>query len=236
MSWSGGKDSAYALHLVLQAQVYDVQFLLSTFNEPVQRLSMHGVRETLIETQAKDIGIPLLKIYINESNNEHYEQQLAAALVKVKAQGIHHIIFGDIFLEDLRQYREKLFAGMDMQIVFPLWKMDTRQLVTNFIQQGFKTITCCVNSAWLPKEMLGRQLDAGFLRDLPANADPCGENGEYHSFCYDGPIFKHAIPFHTGEMVYKEMQLKKNDGETAETPGFWYVDILPGKKDNQQPQ
>lgn len=229
MSWSGGKDSAYALHLVLKAQVYDVQFLISTFNEPVQRLSMHGVRETLIEAQATEIGIPLLKAYVTESSNEHYEQQLAAALAKVKEQGIHHIIFGDIFLEDLRQYRETLFAGMGMQVVFPLWKMDTRQLVTDFIQHGFKTITCCISTAWLPKEMLGRQVDADFLQDLPAAADPCGENGEYHSFCYDGPIFKHAIPVHTGEMIYREMPLKTQEGEKEEVPGFWYVDILPGK-------
>lgn len=227
MSWSGGKDSAYALHLVLQAQVYDVQFLISTFNEPLHRLSMHGVRESLIEAQAQEIGIPLLKVFVTESSNEHYEKQLAAAMLKVKEQGIQHIIFGDIFLEDLRQYRETLFAGMHMQTVFPLWKMNTRKLIGNFIQQGFKTITCCISTSWLPKEMLGRQVDETFLKDLPANTDPCGENGEYHSYCYAGPIFKHPITIKTGEMVYREMTLKTQEEEIVEAPGFWYVDLMP---------
>lgn len=230
MSWSGGKDCAYALQLVLQAQVYDVKYLVSSFNKPMQRLSMHGVREALIEAQAKEIGIPLLKVYVTESSNEHYEQQLTKAMETVKKQNIQHIIFGDIFLEDLRQYREKLFESMSMQTVFPLWKMDTRKLVNDFIKQGFKTITCCISTAWLPKEMLGRQLDEAFLQDLPAGTDHCGENGEYHSFCYAGPIFKNAIPFHTGEMVYKEMNLITAQGNDKSTtrPGFWYVDILPG--------
>lgn len=230
MSWSGGKDSSYALYRLLQDGIYDVKYLLSTFNGNYKRLSMHGVREELVEAQAKSMGIPLLKVYVYEDSNEEYEKQMGATLLRVKAEDINHVIFGDIFLEDLRQYREQKMAALNMQCVFPVWKTDTRWLITDFIAKGFKTLVCCINDGYLDKSWCGRMIDASFVKELPYTVDACGENGEFHTYCFDGPIFKTPIPITRGENTYRAWEIKAVDiSPTANgitTKGFWFCDLL----------
>ena len=229
-SWSGGKDSSYALHKVLQEGVYDVKYLLSTINGTYKRLSMHGVREELIDAQADSIGIALLKVYVYEASNTEYEQQMQAMLLKAKAEGIQHVIFGDIFLEDLRQYREQKMATLNMHCVFPIWKTDTNWMVNDFIKKGFKTITCCINDGYLDESWCGRLIDETFVDELPATVDACGENGEFHSYCYEAPIFKKKINIITGEKTYKALEIKLSDHpipiKDVGTKGFWFCDLL----------
>ncbi|MDP4265492.1 MAG: diphthine--ammonia ligase [Bacteroidota bacterium] len=228
--WSGGKDSSYALYKVLQEGVYEVKYLLSTFNGNYNRLSMHGVREELIEAQAESIGIPLLKVYVYEASNAEYEKQMEETLLRIKKEGIDTVLYGDIFLEDLREYREKKMAPLAMQCVFPIWKTDTRWMLNDFIAQGFKTIVCCINDGYLNEDWCGRLIDEAFIRELPSVVDPCGENGEFHTFCFDGPVFKKAIPVTRGEKTYKKLELKTNDHPTpikdVGTRGFWFSDLL----------
>ncbi|MBI3518660.1 MAG: diphthine--ammonia ligase [Bacteroidetes bacterium] len=230
-SWSGGKDSAYCLHKVLTENYFEITYLLTTVNATFKRVSMHGVREELLEKQAESIGIPLLKVMVSEGTNEEYEQQMKTLLLKAKSEGIEHVIFGDIFLEDLRTYREANMAKVNMKAVFPLWKTDTTFLINDFINQKFKTLTCCVNDGYFNEEWVGKEIDSAFVKELPENVDPCGENGEYHTFCYEGPIFKKQIRFTVGEKVYKPLQIKTTDDSTCTsntvTKGFWFVELIP---------
>jgi uncharacterized protein (TIGR00290 family) len=233
-SWSGGKDSAYCLHKVLEEGLFEVAYLLTTINDKFKRVSMHGVRETLLERQAEAIGIPLLKVGITESSNEAYEKKMEAVLLKAQSEGIHHVIFGDIFLEDLKAYREQNLAKLDMKAIFPLWKRDTEKLLEDFIGKGFQSVICCTNDGFLGVEWLGREIDRSFKEQLPASVDPCGENGEYHSFCYNGPLFKKKVRFTLGEKVYKALEIKTASGSSAPadaTKGFWFCDLLPVKED-----
>ncbi|MGZ3883637.1 MAG: Dph6-related ATP pyrophosphatase [Bacteroidia bacterium] len=226
--WSGGKDSAYALYKVLSEAAFDVRYLLTTLNANFKRVSMHGVSEALLDAQADSVGIPLIKVWVKEGNNSEYEAQMEQALLRAKSEGIHHVIFGDIFLEDLRAYRESNLAKVGMKAVFPLWKKDTTRLIGDFIEQGFKTITCCVNDAYLGEQWAGKEIDAAFVNALPATADPCGENGEYHTFCYEGPLFRKKIAVRAGEIIYRPLDLKlSNDGSDASviTKGFWFCDL-----------
>src|SRR5438445_6638606 len=186
--WSGGKDSAYCLHKVQSEKLFDVMYLLTTVNGNHKRISMHGVREELLEIQVESVGIPLLKVKVVEGTNSEYEKQMEAILLKAKAEGIEHVIFGDIFLEDLRVYREKNLDKVGMKGVFPLWKLDTNWMINDFISQRFKTITCCVNDGCLDEQWVGAEINGEFIKNLPANVDPCGENGEFHTFCYEGPV------------------------------------------------
>lgn len=226
--WSGGKDSAYALYQVILESHYEVKYLLTTVNKTFQRISMHGVREELLQAQALALGFPLLKVEVEEGSNEEYERQMEAVLLKAKAEGIQHVIFGDIFLEDLRAYREANLAKVGMQAVFPLWKRPTEELVRDFINQKFKTVLCCTNDAYLGEEWVGREIDEGFLRHLPAGVDPCGEHGEYHTFCYDGPVFRQPVMVKAGEKVYKPLALTlAAPSEKPATKGFWFIDLLP---------
>jgi len=230
-SWSGGKDSAFCLQKVLNEKTFDVAYLLTTVNDQFHRISMHGVREALLEKQAESIGIPLLKVTVSEGTNQEYERQMEAILTKAKSEGIQHVIFGDIFLDDLRVYREMNLAKIGMQGVFPLWKMDTAMLIRDFVNMQFKTVLSCTNDAYLGKEWVGREIDETFIDQLPMNVDPCGENGEYHSFCYEGPLFKKKIAFSVGEKVYKPLEIKSQDMKTLSiqttTKGFWYCDFIP---------
>lgn len=228
--WSGGKDSAYALHQVFKEGRYTVKYLLSTINGNSNRLSMHGVKEELIQEQADSIGIPLLKVYVYEANNSEYEKQMEKTLLTIKAEGISTVLFGDIFLEDLRQYREQKMQPLKMDCVFPLWKMDTGLMVRDFIKQGFKTYTCCVNDGYLDESWVGRLIDGAFVDALPQGTDPCGENGEFHSFCFDGPVFKRPIQVRIGEKKYEPLLVSTGlptslDGKPVK--GFWYADIVP---------
>jgi uncharacterized protein (TIGR00290 family) len=228
--WSGGKDSAYALYKILQDEVYDVQYLLSTINGQNNRLSMHGVAEALIQAQADSIGIPLIKVYVYEPSNDEYEQQMHTALIHAKAQGIHTIIYGDIYLEDLRQYREEKMALVNMQCIFPLWKMSTTLVVHHFINLGFKSYTCCINDGYLNDTHVGTLINKNFVLLLPTNVDACGENGEYHSYCFDGPIFKTPIHVQVAQKIYMPIQTANIDCPISikeiNTKGFWYAELL----------
>lgn len=233
MNWSGGKDSALCLHRVLLQKHYDVTALLTSVNEQFDRVSMHGVRATLLEQQAASIGIPLKKLLMPEMPSmADYERLMEQSVAELKTTDATHAIFGDIFLEDLRQYRIIQLQKVKMEAVFPLWKIDTAQLVKEFIAAGFKAIIVCVNEKQLDKSFCGRLLDESFLRDLPAHVDPCGENGEYHSFVFDGPIFNASIKFEKGEVVYRNYKQVEGDNDTHnQTPaydtGFYYCDLLP---------
>lgn len=241
-NWSGGKDSALCLYKVLKAQHYDTLCLLTNVNQQFQRISMHGVRVELLEQQAASIGLPLAKIEMPEMPTmEAYEKVMEEALMPLKEQGASVSIFGDIFLEDLRKYREDKLALIGLKGVFPLWKLPTKDIIHEFIDLGFKTIVTCVNEKYLDKSFAGRIIDRDFLKDLPANVDPCGEYGEFHTFVYEGPIFKKSIAFTKGEVVYRKYSPppKENDSsyecnsdKKTEDPfqfGFFYCDLLPVK-------
>ena len=229
--WSGGKDSSYCLHKVLTEKSFDVKYLLTTVNDQFKRISMHGVREELLDKQAASIGIPLLKVRVSEGTNNEYEKQMETVLLQAKSEGIHHVIFGDIFLEDLRIYRENNLAKIGMQGVFPIWKMDTKELIRDFIRQQFKTVICCTNDGYLGEEWTGREIDESFIEELPEVVDPCGENGEFHSFCYEGPLFKNKISFTVGKKVYKPLEIKTGAAcslpSNFTTKGFWFCELLP---------
>jgi uncharacterized protein (TIGR00290 family) len=228
--WSGGKDSALALHKIIQENKYEIVALLTTVNETFKRVSMHGVREEMLEKQADSIGLPLIKMYVSEGSNSEYEKNMEALLLKYKKQGVSKVIFGDIFLEDLRSYRENNLNKVGLTAEFPLWKKDTKDLINEFFILGFKTVICCVNDAYFGKEAAGQEINAEFIRSLPENIDPCGENGEYHTFCYAGPIFKKKINFIVGEKVYKPLELKQTDSsEEIKTKGFWFAELIPEK-------
>jgi uncharacterized protein (TIGR00290 family) len=216
MCWSGGKDSAMALYDVLTVERRRVAALLTTVTEGFDRISMHGVRRELLERQAAAIGLPLHQVTIPpQCVNPVYEARMEEALRIHLAGGIREVAFGDIFLEDLRIYREKNLEKVGMRGVFPIWKRDTRKLVASFLQLGFRAVAVCVNLKVLPASFAGREIDAQFLKDLPAGADPCGENGEFHSFVFDGPIFKQPVHFVLGEKVQRD--------------SFCFCDLLPSQ-------
>ncbi|MBC7866623.1 MAG: cysteine-rich CWC family protein [Gloeobacteraceae cyanobacterium ES-bin-316] len=229
LSWSGGKDCAYALDKVLAENVYDVKYLLASFDGKLKKLSMHDVHESLIEEQARQAGIPLLKVYLQDTSNQTYESEMAKVLVQVKAVEIFHIIYGDIFLDDLRKYREDKMGTLQMKCVFPLWKTDTQWLINDLLNKGFKSITCCVNDVYLPRQWIGREIDQQFVSELPAKIDACGENGEYHSFCYAGPIFKNNLAIEKGLISSKFLEVKMHAAHSKEerltAPCFWFIDI-----------
>jgi uncharacterized protein (TIGR00290 family) len=229
-SWSGGKDSSYALHKILEEGLYDVKYLLSAINGNYKRLSMHGVREELIQAQADSIGIPLVKVYVYTASNAEYEKQMREVLLQARSENIFHVIFGDINLEDLRQYREQEMALLNMQCVFPIWKHDTHWMLNDFVARGFKTITCCINDGYLNEKWCGKIIDETFIAELPPTIDPCGENGEFHSFCFEAPVFKKKINIIRGKKTYRALEIKFADSPSpikdAGTKGFWFCDLL----------
>lgn len=229
-NWSSGKDSALCLYKILQNNEFEIECLLTSISKQYQRISMHGVRTELLEQQAKNINLPLLKMEIPEMPTmETYENVLTKTLTELKKKGVTHSIFGDILLADLRKYREDQLAKMDLKGVFPLWEIPTDQLIREFISLGFKTIVTCVNERYLDKSFVGRLIDQDFLNDLPENVDPCGENGEFHTFAFDGPLFKEPVLFEKGEIVYRKYETQKTDNKTEIHYGFWYCDLIPVK-------
>ncbi len=203
--WSGGKDSAMALYALLQQKEVRVAGLLTTVTEGFERISMHGVRRELLQRQAESIGFPLHEVRIPpQCVNPIYEARMEAAMKTACEQGIRRVAFGDIFLEDLRVYREKNLAKIGMEAIFPLWKRNTRELARSFVQLGFRAHAVCVDPRVLDRSFAGRVLDEQFFNDLPPHADPCGENGEFHSFVYDGPIFQKPVKCKTGEVVQRD--------------------------------
>jgi uncharacterized protein (TIGR00290 family) len=204
-SWSGGKDSAMALHLLLRNPDYEVVSLLTTVTEDYERISMHGVRSELLRRQADSIGLPVEEVRIPpQCHNFIYETRMAEAVLRFRERGIIHFAFGDIFLEDLRAYREEKLLCANMSALFPIWKMDTRGLAARFVKDGFRAIVVCVDPRKLDRSFAGRELDAAFFHDLPPSVDPCGENGEYHTFVFDGPIFRSPVPVQIGQVVARD--------------------------------
>ncbi|HUH96682.1 MAG TPA: hypothetical protein VLZ89_04940 [Anaerolineales bacterium] len=215
VSWSGGKDSAAALYEILKDPGYRVSALLTTVTEDYDRISIHGVRRILLERQVASLGFPLEKVFISRNaSNEEYESKMGQILAKYRDAGTTSVVFGDIFLEDLRKYREDKLAILNMRGIFPVWKRNTRELAHSLLGLGFKAITTCVDTEALDCQFVGRMIDQQFLSELPAAVDACGENGEYHSFVYDGPIFRERIPYTLGETVLRENR-------------FCYCDLIP---------
>ena len=225
-NWSSGKDSALALYKIIQENKFDITALLTSINKDFQRISMHGVPVSLLEKQAESLAFPLIKMEIpNEPSMEEYSEIMSKTMNDLKSQGNTHSIFGDIFLEDLKKYREDQLKTIGMEAVFPLWKRNTSDLITEFLDLGFKTIVTCVNDTYLDKSFAGRIIDKDFIKDLPKNVDPCGENGEFHTFTFDGPIFKYPIEFEIGETVMKTYPKPKMTENEAGDYVFWFCDI-----------
>ncbi|MNU55435.1 ATP-binding region [compost metagenome] len=226
-NWSGGKDSTLALYKVLQQAQFDIRYLLTTFNQEANRISMHGVRNELLVAQASSLNIPAKSVFLPTSSDmSEYENAMNQAIQEIREEGISDCFFGDIFLEDLRIYREQKLKEVAISAHFPLWKRDTKELVHEFIDLGFKTVVVCVDSSKLGKEFVGRVIDSQFIADLPEHVDPCGENGEFHTFVFDGPIFKEPIRFELGETVLKTYSTKNQENEPLEY-GFWFQDLIP---------
>lgn len=237
-NWSSGKDSSLALYKILQQKEYNVEKLITNVNKDFGRVSMHGLREELLDAQAENIGVPLEKIEFpaNVTMND-YNQKMLKKTSELKAQGLSNGIFGDIFLEDLRKYRDTKLQEVGITGVYPLWKQNTKDLLLEFLDLGFKTITVCVNAKLLGEEFVGRIIDRDFIKDLPKNIDICGENGEFHTFCYEGPIFKKPIEFEVGEKILKSYTLHENDDDNCYSStkkekksydtSFWYCDLIP---------
>ncbi|PTU31434.1 diphthine--ammonia ligase [Stenotrophobium rhamnosiphilum] len=230
MAWSGGKDSSLALHRVLSQGDYEVTALLTTLSSEFRRISMHGVREELLEQQAQSLGISLVKMEVLERTNIAYEKELERHLREFKSQGVEAVIFGDIHLVDLRAYRETILDRVGLKGIFPLWQEAPQALLNEFFAEGFRSVTCCVDAQRLGEEHVGRVLDAAFVQSLPADVDVCGENGEYHSYCFDGPIFQRPVAYSLGEKQFRPLVLNPaNPGcdlPASSTPGFWYCDLL----------
>ncbi|MEX0751590.1 MAG: ATP-binding protein [Xanthobacteraceae bacterium] len=214
IAWSSGKDSAWALHEVRRAGGYDVVGALTTVTETFGRVSMHGVRQELLRAQHEAIGLaPVIVPIPFPCPNEVYEARMAAALADAKARGVSHVIFGDLFLQDVRAYREQKLAGSGITPLFPLWGRPTPALAREMIGAGVETYLVCVDLKQLSKDFAGRKFDAALLAELPSTADPCGENGEFHSCVVAGPMFRRRIPVAVGETVERE--------------GFAFADLLP---------
>ncbi|CAA7390072.1 Dph6-related ATP pyrophosphatase [Chryseobacterium fistulae] len=223
-NWSSGKDSALALYKIFQENTYEITHLLTNINIEYQRVSMHGVPLSLLEKQSESIGIPLLTMKLpKEPSMEEYQEIITKTMNEVKSMGVTHSIFGDIFLEDLRKYREEQLKTMNMKAVFPLWKKNTLDLILEFLNLGFKTIITCVNEAYLDKSFAGRVIDHDCIKDLPKHVDPCGENGEFHTFTFDGPIFKKPIQFEIGETIKKTYP--NPNKQHTEDYVFWFCDL-----------
>lgn len=213
VSWSGGKDSALALYRTLRDRTYDVRALITTVTSGYDRISMHGVRRELLESQAAAIGIPLVISDIPPAaSNTVYEAAMLDTLRPFHEQGVDHIICGDLFLQDIRAYRERLFASIGMVGVFPLWLEDTSELAREFIELRFNAIVCSSNPARVPTTVTGSAFDESLLSSLPEECDPCAENGEFHTFVFDGPIFTRPLSIERGEIVERD--------------GFCFVDLL----------
>lgn len=218
LSWSGGKDSALALYYLRRMEQYKVVGLLTTVSAEYRRVSHHGVQEVLLERQAAALGLSLDKLYVPTNStlpctHDLFVKMMGEKLTAYRDAGVRYVAHGDIFLEDLRRYRETNLARIGMQGLFPLWHRDTTELVEEFVALGFRAVLTCVDAQKLDAGFAGREIDHAFVGDLPPGVDPCGEYGEYHSFVYDGPIFREPIGVQIGERVQREQR--------------WYVDLLP---------
>lgn len=220
VSWSGGKDSAMSLYEIQRGKRYEVASLLTTITEGYDRVSLHGVPRVLIEQQVESLGLPLHEVFIPQnSSNEEYEARMNETLVEFKQNGISQVVFGDIFLQWVKEYRENNLSKLGMTALFPIWGRDTTELTRLFITLGFKAVVTCIDTRVLDKSFLGRVIDDSFTSQLPPNVDQGGENGEFHSFVFDGPIFKERIAYKLGKQVFKD--------------SFRFCDLLPVKEDKR---
>lgn len=214
LSWSGGKDSCLALNGLLASPEFRVEALLTTVTRDYGRISMHGVRTTLLERQAESLGLPLQQVFISKNaTNEEYEGCMAEALLEFRCRGIETVAFGDLFLEDIRAYRDRFLAGLGMTGLYPIWQRHTGTAIRDFIAAGFKAVITCVDPRQLDPAFAGRIIDEKLLSELSESCDPCGENGEFHTFVFDGPIFGKPVQFVHGEIVCRE--------------SFWFCDLIP---------
>lgn len=214
MSWSGGKDSCLALYEIQKAKEYRVAALLTTVTRDYERISMHGVRRVLLERQAERLGLTLHEVLINRNaTNAEYEAKMAEAFASYLEQGIDTVVFGDLFLEEIKAYRDQFLARHQMHGLYPVWLRDTTRFIEEFVSLGFKAVITCVDSRVLDSSFAGMMIDDEFLSALPRHVDPCGENGEFHTFVFDGPNFREPVKFSLGERVARD--------------SFWYCDLLP---------
>ncbi|WP_019038289.1 diphthine--ammonia ligase [Psychroflexus tropicus] len=239
INWSGGKDSALMLYKILQSKKFKHLKLLTNTSETHQRITMHGVNIKMLEAQARSLGLPLeiLKLPDAPTMND-YETITTSAYKKLKSNGATTVASGDIFLEDLKQYKEKQVKQLDLKPLFPLWKQSSKDTVLEFLDLGFKAITTCINENLLDQRFVGRVIDREFLSDLPKTVDPCGENGEFHSFVFDGPIFKTPIEFDKGKLFFthyrspekddleSDSDSKYNLNTDQDSVGFWFCDLI----------
>lgn len=231
ISWSGGKDSAFALYKILLSGEYDVVSLHTIFNRDTRRVGLHGVHEKLIEAQAAQIGIPLKKLYLDSSSdNKAFEKLSLEFYDQSKKDKIDAVVFGDIFLEDLKSYREKLLGASGLEPMFPLWQCQSDLLINDFINSGFRTLICSADAKFFSKEAAGSLVDDNFVRQLPSTVDPCGERGEFHTFVYDGPLFKKKVEFAVGDVVlnWYDFEILNAEGNLVkQRSSFWFQDLLP---------
>lgn len=223
MNWSSGKDSSMALHMIQQDSLLKVEFLFTTINSSTERVSMHGLHKNLLQIQAKAIGLPLKILELPAlPDMQTYDQLMKTKVEGFKAQGYNDCIFGDIFLEDLKNYREEQLSKVGMKAHFPLWQKNTKQIMQEFFQAGFRAVVVAANAKWFDEDFVGTELSQELLNELPDEVDPCGENGEFHTFCFDGPIFQKPVEFEVGEKLYKTYP---KPGKIGEEVGFWFCDL-----------
>lgn len=215
LSWSGGKDSALALYEIKKRQDVEILSLITTITEDYDRISMHGVRRVLLESQAESLGIPLYSIFISKNtSDEAYGNKMKEMLIHFSKLGVTAVAFGDIFLEDLRRFREDQLSKVGMKGIFPLWNRNTAELAEEFMNLGFRAIVTSTDSKMLDRKFVGREINREFFAEIPQGVDPCGENGEFHSFVFSGPLFKSRVLFRVGEVVFRENR-------------FYYCDLEP---------
>lgn len=215
LSWSGGKDSSMSYYTLRGRKDFEIEGLLTTVTSDYQRISMHGVRRELLRRQAQEMELTLHEVMIpKNATNDIYEESMGRKILQLKEiEGISTLVFGDLFLEDIRSYRERFFERFDLKCEFPIWGKNTASLAKSFIEYGFRAKVCCVDPKKIPSEFCGREFDVNFLSDLPKSVDPCGENGEFHTFVYGGPIFRENIDVKVGDVVQRD--------------GFYFADVLP---------
>ncbi|MBQ0768229.1 MAG: diphthine--ammonia ligase [Bizionia sp.] len=222
-NWSSGKDAALALYYTLKDDKYDITELVTSVNSHYQRVTMHGLPIDLLQAQTEAIGIKSTTIELPENPSmDQYNQIMERTTMRLKDEGYTHSLFGDIFLEDLKQYRETELEKVGLTGVFPLWKKDTKTLINTFLDLGFKAVIICASAKYLDEDFVGKTLTKDLIKKLPDGVDPCGENGEFHTFCYDGPIFKTPVAFTIGEKTYREYDTPNAKGEKT---GFWFCDL-----------
>jgi len=231
-NWSGGKDSSLALYHCLQNPDLDIRYLVTTINDAADRISMHGVRTELLIQQAESIGIPLYQVRLPEMPDmETYDNTMRKHMEHFRKEGITHSIFGDIFLEDLKRYRDERLAEIGMTGIYPLWKRDSQELINEFFELGFGTVIACTQERL--ERIVGKEITPELIMALPDDVDVCGEDGESHTFAFKGPIFSKEIPYKIGEKIFREYKAPKNDddicnpGNSKKPSGFWFCDLIP---------